>query len=276
MQTKILFLLLGFILFLVSCHQIKTDNNVNPKQISVDFKALASDASIQGSILVYDLNKNSFYANDFNWANTGRIPASTFKIPHSLIALELGIAKDENSVFKWDGAKRAYKIWQQDLTFKQALHYSCVPCYQEIAGIVGVKRMKEFVHKFNYGKMDINANNIDDFWLSGNSKINQFEQIDFLKRLYLSQLPISHRTERIFKHMFITQQTDKYTLRAKTGLAVNGGEYNGWYVGYLETVDNVYFFATNISPKQNHDNSFNNKRKSITIKALNQLGFINQ
>ncbi|MCF6319210.1 MAG: class D beta-lactamase [Proteobacteria bacterium] len=212
------------------------------------------------------------------WAKDGLIPASTFKIPHSLIALELGIIDDKNTLLKWNGEKRMLKSWQQDLTFKQAFHYSCVPCYQEIVKKIGVKRMKEHINKFNYGNMDIHADNIDNFWLVGASKINQFEQINFLKRLHLSQLPISKRTEQIFKQMFkqifIAKQTNNYTLRAKSGLSKQNSNYNGWYIGYLEKEDNVYFFATNINPKENHEKSFNNKRKSITISALKQLGII--
>jgi beta-lactamase class D len=71
--------------------------------------------------------------------------------------------------------------------------------------------------------------------------------------------------------MFIVKQTDDYTMRAKTGLAVRDKNYNGWYVGYLEANNNVYFFATNISPKENYDKSFNKKRKDITIQALKEL-----
>ena len=265
-------LLISLLFIFTSCN--KHINTYQPKQVQVDFSGLKENPDIQGSILIYDLNRNNYYSNDFNWAKIARIPASTFKIPNSLIALELGIVDDANSVFKWNGEKRLFKIWQQDLTFKQAFHYSCVPCYQEIARKIGEKRMNAFVEKFSYGMMDIHAGNIDDFWLHGASKINQFAQIDFLKRLYFSQLPISKRTEHIFKQMFIAKQTDDYTLRAKTGLAVSNGNYNGWYVGYLEKYDNIYFFATNINPKDKYHKSFTKQRKTLTIKALQQLNIL--
>jgi len=260
--------------FICSCSQQKISENHRTNYKNFDSQSLNLDKEIIGSILIYDLNQNTYYSNDFDWAKKGRIPASTFKIPNSLIALELGIIKDENTLFKWNGDKSYLKIWQQDLTLKQAFHYSCVPCYQDIARKIGDKRMKEYVHKLKFGHMDIHPDNIDDFWLVGKSDINQFEEIDFLKRLYLSQLPILHRTEQIFKQMFVVKQTEDYTLRAKTGLAVRDKSYNGWYVGYLETNDNIYFFATNISPKGKHNITFNNKRKNITIKALKQLNFM--
>ncbi len=266
------------ILLLASCASPKYFNKDTSDVIYIPyaFQSITEEDSILGSILVYDLKNNHYYSNDFNWAQTARLPASTFKIPHSLIALELGIVKSESTILKWDGHKRDYKTWQQDLTFKQAFHYSCVPCYQEIARKVDEKNMQDFINKFHYGDMDIHKENIDTFWLAGDSKISQFEQIDFLKRLYLSQLPISKHTEQIFKDLFIVKHNNDFTLRAKTGLTINNEKYNGWYVGYLERQNNIYFFATNINPKDKYQKTFNKKRKDITINALKQLNILPQ
>ena len=46
------------------------------------------------------------------------------------------------------------------------------------------------------------------------------------------------------------EQTNDYVLSAKTGLSVTNGQDNGWYVGYLEVKNNVYFFATNLEPEK--------------------------
>jgi len=88
-----------FIIFINSCHPQKADNAHKLNQATFEFKALAPDGDINGSILVYDLKQDKYYSNDFNWAKVGRIPASTFKIPHSLIALELGIIEDKTTLF---------------------------------------------------------------------------------------------------------------------------------------------------------------------------------
>ncbi len=273
-MIKLKLFLIAFIL--TSCHSCVNKTPFKSQNIHQAFQSLTHDTTLIGSILIYDLKSNSYYSNDFNWAKTGHIPASTFKIPHSLIAIELGLIENENTVLKWNGNKRDFKIWQQDLTAKQAFDYSCVPCYQKIAQKVGEKRMNKFIYTFSYGVMVINQKNIDEFWLVGNSKISQFEQIDFLKNLYLSKLPISKKTEQVFKQLFIVKQDDDYTLRAKTGLSITNESYNGWYVGYLEKQDNVYFFATNISPKDKYQKSFNKKRKNITINALKQLNILPQ
>ena len=41
--------------------------------------------------------------------------------------------------------------------------------------------------------------------------------------------------------------SDAGTLYGKTGTGrVDGKDVNGWFIGYIETADNTYFFATNI------------------------------
>ena len=55
---------------------------------------------------------------------------------------------------------------------------------------------------------------------------------------------------------------------AKTGWE---GKY-GWYVGYLETKNDVWFFATNIDTKSKDDLP---KRKAITLEVLKIKGIIN-
>ena len=71
---------------------------------------------------------------------------------------------------------------------------------------------------------------------------------------------------------FFIEDYGNYKLNGKTGLSVRNGNYNGWFVGYIESKESNYFFATNIEPKdQLNDNSFTQKRKKITIEALNTL-----
>ncbi|HEY9658571.1 MAG TPA: penicillin-binding transpeptidase domain-containing protein, partial [Allocoleopsis sp.] len=41
-------------------------------------------------------------------------PASTFKIPHSLFALDAGVVRDEFQVFEWDGVERDFAPHNQD------------------------------------------------------------------------------------------------------------------------------------------------------------------
>nr|WP_256471488.1 class D beta-lactamase [Tenacibaculum sp. XPcli2-G] len=245
--------------------------------VNNQFQGVLDIAKLEGAILVYDLHKDVYYSNNFDWCKTGNLPASTFKIPNSIIALEAGVVKNDSAIFKWNGESRYLKIWEQDLTFKEAFHYSCVPCYQEVARKIGVERMKSSLAKLNFGSMDVNEMTLDNFWLEGKSKINQFQQIDFLKRLHNSELLISERTDSIMKSMMIMHKSNQYVLRGKTGWSVRGEENNGWFVGYVLVKKNAYFFATNVVPKKNFDMKFfSRERKEVTFKALKVLKVLSE
>lgn len=78
---------------------------------------------------------------------------------------------------KWIFGKKIYHL-------KMLLEFSCVPCYQEIARKIGTIKMKEYLEKFEYKNMIFDSLTIDNFWLEGNSKISQKQQIDFLRKFY--------------------------------------------------------------------------------------------
>lgn len=266
--------LLIIIVLLSACSQatIKIGANGSTKKTIPEFQTILGAAELKGAILIYDLDADTFYSNDFEWSATGQLPASTFKIANSIIALETKVVENESTLFEWNGEERRFRSWQQDLVFRDAFHYSCVPCYQEVARNIGAKRMNEHLNKLGFGNMRVDESNIDMFWLQGDSKISQFEQIDFLKRLYLSQLPISERTIQVMKSMIVVEENDAYKLSGKTGWSVNDGHNNGWFVGYVEATNNVYFFATNIEPTDKFDmNNFASARKDLTYKALKQM-----
>jgi len=241
--------------------------------VKPEFQSIIDSSNVNGSILIYDLKNDLYYSNNFDWAKTGRLPASTFKIVNSIIALETKVVENDSTLFRWNGEKRDYKIWEQDLILRDAFKYSCVPCYQEIAREIGEKRMNEYLEKLEYKDMKVNSKNIDKFWLEGDSKINQFQQIKFIKRFFKSELEISKRTQDIMKKIFFIEKYGKYNLNGKTGLSIRNGNYNGWFVGYIESEeDNNYFFATNIEPKDTlNKKSFPKLRKKITIEALNTM-----
>ena len=71
------------------------------------------------------------------------------------------------------------------------------------------------------------------------------------------------------------EEIDQYKLSGKTGLSNTNEIYNGWFIGYIELESKVYFFATNIEPRnQSNLNAFIKKRKQVTFEALKQLGII--
>lgn len=273
---------LPILILLFSCsgkeNQTKGKENepTTNKIISSEFESIIDSANVKGSILLYDLEGDKFYSNDFEWAQSGHLPASTYKITSSIIALETGKINNDSTVLIWNREPRRLEIWEQDLTLKDAFHFSCVPCYQEVARNIGVIQMKEYLDKLDYGNIIVDTTNVDMFWLEGDSRITQFQQIDFLKRFYLSDLPISERTETIMKRMMLMEENEYYRLTGKRGMSVTNDLFNGWFVGYIEVQEKVYFFATNIEPLENCDMSlFPSLRKDLTIEALEQLRIVN-
>jgi len=171
------------------------------------FQKILDSAHVEGTIVIYNPQDSTYFSNDFNRAEIGRLPASTYKIPNSIIALETGIINNDSTVCIWDGQPRGIEIWEQDLLFKDAFRYSCVPCYQEIARKIGADRMKRMLSKLTYPGMVVNEESIDLFWLQGESRITVLDQLRFLQKLYHSELPISTRTEKIIKKIMIVEQT---------------------------------------------------------------------
>ncbi len=277
-----LILVFNLIYFGVSCSS-PTEKQAE-QEVSADSVNYYVDSSLQdildehqlrGSILVFDVAENSYYSNDFEWSKQGRLPASTFKIPNSVIALDLGIVEDDSTLFPWNGEKRRMKIWEQDLLFSQAFHLSCVPCYQEIARKIGFKRMREYLKRLNYGEMQVDSSSEDVFWLEGDSKISQFQQISFLSGLHHQQYDLKKRSYNIIKRMMILDSNENYVLRGKTGWSIRNGNNNGWFVGYVIKADKSYFFATNVTPTAEYPMAnFIQDRKEVSILALKQLNIL--
>lgn len=270
--------LILFLILFTSCNETiekessKIEQAPNNKNFKHEFQSLIDSANVAGSILIYDIKEDQYYSNDFEWSNIGFLPASTFKIPNTIIGLETGVIESDSTVFKWDGERKWMKRWEQDLILKDALQFSCVPCYQELARNIGTDRMKAFVQKLNYGNLVIDSSTIDDFWLMGESRISQMQQIDFLKRFYNSELPITERTEQIMRDILLIETNNQYKLSGKTGLSNENEIYNGWFVGYLELEDKTYLFATNLEPKEEFDlDSFIKKRLDLTLLAFRKL-----
>lgn len=236
-----------------------------------NFKKFFDEYNHEGCFILYDLNKNEYLKYNPERCAERFIPASTFKIFNSLAALESEVIKDENEIIKWDGVERFIPNWNQDLNLAQAFKYSAVWFYQELARRIGEDRMKEYITLNHYGNEDISGG-IDLFWLEGGLRISPDEQIEFLKKIYSNETGFSQHSVDILKKIMIYEQTDDYTLRAKTGWGMRFEYQVGWFVGYVEKGGDVYFFATNLETK-NPDEGFRS-RIEITYIILKELGIL--
>lgn len=241
---------------------------------SIEFGRHFQELEVEGSILIYDLKHDRIYQHNPMRNATAFLPASSFKILNSLIAIETEIIADENVPIKWDGVARKIPAWNRDLNMREAIKLSAYWVYQELARRIGYYQMQKFVSQVGYGNQQIGREDIDKFWLQGELRITAQQQIQFLRRFYSNDLPFSERSLSIVKDILIVEKTSDYTLRAKSGWVGFEGEVTpqiGWYVGYLEKAGNVYFFATNIEIRNPKDAL---ARMVITRNCLKDIGLL--
>ncbi len=217
-----------------------------------DWGHFFTDHGIEGTIVVVDERVGGHWVYNNARAQKRYSPASTFKIPHTLFALDAGAVKDEFQLFKWDGKKRNYNSWNRDQTLRSSMRDSVVWVYQRFAENIGEKAEKEYLKKINYGNADFSGP-VQYFWLDGSLKISAMEQVAFLQRLYRNELPFSVEHQRLLKDIMIVEAQKYWILRAKTGLYVNKKEMYGWYIGWVEHPNGAVFFALNIDIAKDGD-----------------------
>lgn len=233
-----------------------------------DTSEIFSEYSIDGAILVTSLKTGKrFVFNEFR-ARSEFTVASTFKIANTLIALEERVVSSKNDTFKWNGKKYGVASWNADQTLESAFKVSCVWCYQDIARKVGREKYRGYLDAMSYGKLPVPFDT-ENFWLNGSLRLSAFEQVEFLEKLYSKHLPFDDRAFEITKEIMLVETTPSYSLYAKTGWAPYGSEPVGWYVGYVDTGKDVWFFATNLEVKNSSDLPL---REVITRRVLEELG----
>jgi beta-lactamase class D len=132
--------------------------------------------------------------------------------------------------------------------------------------------MQKYVTQFRYGNRDTSGG-IEQFWRNSSLQISADEQVDFLRRFYTGQLPVSRSSTEIVKDIILLEQTATYRLSGKTGAAPreNGGTL-AWFVGYLEREGNVYFFALNMDGASYE--AIRDERINLTKRILAELGYL--
>src|SRR3954468_20149558 len=220
----------------------------NRSEIRDDLAKRFTDVGTVGTFVGYKTDDYLIIASDKERSGQAFLPASTFKIPNSLIALETGVVEDpDKDVFRWDGVTRSIDAWNRDHTMRSAIAASAVPVYQEIARRIGQERMQKYVDLLDYGNHDIGGG-IDQFWLTGNLRIDPIQQVDFVDRLRRGVLPVSKRSQELVRDILPVTKVGDATIRAKSGLlgAEIGKPSLGWMVGWAEKGNMQTVFAMNM------------------------------
>lgn len=226
-----------------------------------------------GTLTLLDTRSHRWIASDSVRAFQAFLPASTFKIPMTLIALETGAAADENEPFKWDGKQRWVDAWNRDQTLASAYQVSAVWAFQSLARKIGQPTVQQYVRDFRYG--NAMAGPVGDrFWLDGDLRISAVGQIEFLRRLHDRALPLSDRTYDIARRVMLREQGPGWRMYAKTGWADDARPPIGWLVGWVEQDRDPrpVYFALNLDMT---DPAFAPKRETIVkqvLRAMDALG----
>ena len=242
-------------------------------EIRTDLSKRFADEGTTGTFVGYKVDEYLILASDKDRSGEGMLPASTFKIPNSIIALETGVVADpDKEVFKWDGVVRSIEAWNRDHTMRSAIAASVVPVYQEIARRIGEVRMQKYVDLFQYGNRDIGGG-IDQFWLTGNLRIDSIEQIDFVDRLRRGALPVSKRSQEMVRDILPVSKAGESIIRAKSGLlgAELGKPSLGWMVGWAEKGSANTVFALNMDVREPRHIA---ARMTLTQQCLADIGAI--
>jgi beta-lactamase class D len=212
-----------------------------------------AEAGVEGTIVVVDQRASEELSGGtegrwvWNLARSAErfTPASTFKIPHALFALDAGVVQDEFQTFAWDGVKHDIDNWNGDQNLRSSMRGSVVWVYQHFAREIGVAGERAYLEKAGYGNADPSGGS-DGFWIDGALRISAQEQVEFLQRLYRNELPFKVEHQRLVKDVMIVEAGRDWILRAKTGWQGRAQPQVGWWVGWVERPEGPVFFALNI------------------------------
>ncbi|EQA8635148.1 OXA-24 family carbapenem-hydrolyzing class D beta-lactamase [Acinetobacter baumannii] len=265
---------ISILVSLSACSSIKTkseDNfHISSKQHEKAIKSYFDEAQTQGVIIIKEGKNLSTYGNALARANKEYVPASTFKMLNALIGLENHKATT-NEIFKWDGKKRTYPMWEKDMTLGEAMALSAVPVYQELARRTGLELMQKEVKRVNFGNTNIGTQ-VDNFWLVGPLKITPVQEVNFADDLAHNRLPFKLETQEEVKKMLLIKEVNGSKIYAKSGWGMDVTPQVGWLTGWVEQANGKKIpFSLNLEMKEGMSGSIRNE---ITYKSLENLGII--
>ena len=200
----------------------------------------------EGSFVLYDLKNDEWSIHDKEHATLRVAPNSTYKIYDALFGLEEGVITPENSFIAWNGESYPFEAWNADQTLQSAMNSSVNWYFQTLDEQLGASDVYSYIQEIGYGNENMSGD-FSTYWMESSLKISPIEQVELLTRLQNNSLGFAPENINAVKDAICLSASDAGTFYGKTGTGrVDGQDVNGWFIGYIETVDNTYFFATNI------------------------------
>ena len=222
-----------------------------------------------GSFVLYDQAADKWNIYNMENASTRISPNSTYKIYDALLGLESGIITPQHSTFTWNGEPYPYASWEADQDLTSAIHNSVNWYFQKIDSQAGFQSVKAFLQTIGYGNQNIGTN-LNLYWTDLSLKISPIEQVELLQNFYQNNFHFDSKNIQTVKNALLLSTTSSGSLYGKTGTgSINDKNVNGWFIGYLETDNNTYYFATNIQASSDATGS---QATDITKAVLSDLG----
>lgn len=160
-------------------------------------------------------------------------PCSTFKLPHALMALEMGIITS-TTVLRCDGHE--CHAAHGEIRLARAIAESCVGYFRLCARKIGKAREEAWLIRLGYPITTVHAP-VDSFWLHGDFRISAAEQLTWIRRFYSEPLPVKGEHLDLVRELSLKTRTSGYTLHGKTGSSRPGPDGHGWFVGRITYPD---------------------------------------
>lgn len=237
---------------------------------------------VPGAFVVVDTSRRDTLA--FGDATVRSTPASTYKIPHTLLALTLG--RDTTAAFAYDAARDPKRDWwpddwAQDQTLATALRRSAVWAYQDLARQIGRDTAQAWLDSLGYGNRTIGPK-VDAYWLDESLQISPLEQVGFLSRLFARQLPATPSQHDALIRLMRLRTGKDWVIYGKTGTSAmsDSVEAVAWLVGALrvgstdDSTGFVYPFALRIRPRTDAEAWSRTERLDRVERLLRTAGLI--
>ena len=200
----------------------------------------------EGSFVLYDLGNDAWSIHDIEHATLRVAPDSTYKIYDALFGLEEGVITPQDSFIAWNGENYPFEAWNADQTLQSAMASSVNWYFQSVDEQLGTTSVYDYIKEIGYGNKNMSGD-FSTYWMESSLKISPIEQVELLTQLQNNNFGFAPENINAVKDSICLSSSDAGTFYGKTGTGrVDGQDVNGWFIGYIETADNTYFFATNI------------------------------
>jgi len=261
---------LGFSVGAIAMMACGRDPSAASSTERADLEAVFAENGLAGTFVLYDVAADHLTLVDGKRAGRRFVPASTFKIANTIIALETGVVKDENEIIPYGGQPQPFKTWEKDMSMREAIALSAVPIYQELARRIGLERYREWLARLDFGNRQTGTI-VDTFWLDGPLEVSAVEEARFVARLAQQKLDASVHSQSIARDIIRLESRDGRVLYGKTGWRFSSAPNLGWWTGWVEQHGKISAFSLNIDMPAATDAP---KRVAVGKTMLSRLGVL--